>query len=493
MAAAVWPTYFDTGDVWQYVVTADQQLFADPLHPAGYPAFLRILRPLSSSVAFPVLVQHLLGMGAAVLLHDAGRRLGLSPWLRLVAPATVLLSIDQVSTEHRLMTDALFGVLLLAGAWLLLVHWTGDRRNRLTLVGAGVALAAATYIRLVAGPVIGVALVAAAAQRSTTVRSRLGAVGAVAAGAVLVVVPYETALHATEGRLRPSSTSGWSAYVRVAPLADCSKFEPPEGTSHLCERSDPATRPGPDYYAWRGGPARASYGDFTRGNTELAAFATAVVRAQPLDYAAEVGRDLVRYVLPLDVGREVAGGLPMAGVDSVGSPAVESLVEDGIESYYDPTHPARRPQLVDVLAALQPVLRAGTPFLLVPMLLAGWLLVRRRSLPGAVAFLLGFVLVVVGTSAATVGYVWRYALPVLPLASLAGAAAFEALRVPGSGPGRGGGQPGGSASASHAPTAAGSAPADTSASAASTATPAGDSRRRRMSIRSTSRQKAVTA
>ena len=59
----------------------------NPMHPAGYPAFLNLLRavPGNGSLTVVPLVQHLFGMGAAALLYAVQLRLGVRRWLAAVA------------------------------------------------------------------------------------------------------------------------------------------------------------------------------------------------------------------------------------------------------------------------------------------------------------------------------------------------------------------------------------------------------------------------
>ncbi len=44
--------------------------------------------------------------------------------------------------------------------------------------------------------------------------------------------------------------SGWGFYSRSAPFADCTKFDPPEGTEALCEEKPRTSGFGPDFYGW---------------------------------------------------------------------------------------------------------------------------------------------------------------------------------------------------------------------------------------------------
>lgn len=428
MTIGMWPTYLADSDVWQYVATADADIYGDPIHPAGYPMFLRVLRPLSSSVLFPTVVQHALGLLGAWLLYDAARRAGAGRWWSLIPAGVMALSLDQVVTEHTLKTDALFAFLLVTALWALVRGHTGSRVAVWHLV-AGAALGAATLVRLGAAPVLAASVVAVFVMWPGSIKDRVVRTACLALGALVLIVPYEVGLHARTDRWNPSAISGWSVYVRVAPFADCSRFEPPTGTEHLCERTDPDDRPGPDWYAWGGGPARETYGHFLAGNPELRAFARAALRAQPFDYVREVGWDVARYFLPLDARRDIGGGQPMTRIAGEGyDENVEQLASSAVDPYYSPTDLVYRPAILRFLGRLQPVFRAGTPFLLVPLLAAiAAAIWSRGDLRRWSLLAMSWAVVLVVASSLTVSYVWRYALPIMPIAAFSFAVSATAL------------------------------------------------------------------
>ena len=221
------------------------------------------------------MAQHVLGLVCAWLLYDAARRAGAGRWWALVPAAVLSLSLDQIVTEHTLKTDALFGFLLAAALWALVRGYTG-RRPLFWCLGAGAALGAAALVRLVGAPLLPVSVVAVlavlegrdrppAGPRGRPRGRRAGAHRAVRAGLARPGGPLES--HGDRGLV----------VVRArGPVRGLHAIRPPAETANLCEDSDPDDRPGPDYYAWGGGPAREIYGHFLNGNAELRAFARAV-------------------------------------------------------------------------------------------------------------------------------------------------------------------------------------------------------------------------
>ena len=71
-----------------------------------------------------------------------------------------------------------------------------------------------------------------------------------------------------------SEASGWALYSRVALFADCTRFDPPEGTRALCETTPASERPGADFYGHEpGSPARRLFGEPPAGDEQLSEFA----------------------------------------------------------------------------------------------------------------------------------------------------------------------------------------------------------------------------
>lgn len=290
------PALLGYPDTSVYLTGATADLFWDPLRVAGYPAFLRVVRVVSSDLSFATLVQHGLGLATAVLLYLSARRTGGPRWAALVPSAVVLLGGDQLFFEHALLSEALFG-LLVAGALYCALRvedawwWAG---------AAGALIGLATTVRLaglVLAPLLALWLVAR--------RPRLVPAAAAVGATLLIVLGYLVTAHAETGVWSLARNGAYNFYGRVAPFADCSEFTPPEGTRALCQRSRPFDRPSTQWYTFAGGsPAVRHFGEPQVGRPTRAAvrhvgaFARAAALNQPLDLIEIAARDFWRYVVP---------------------------------------------------------------------------------------------------------------------------------------------------------------------------------------------------
>ena len=329
-----------------------ESLFSDYWMPAGYPYYLTVTHALSDQLWVPIAGQHLLGLGAAVALFLALRRLELSRAVATIGSAVLLVPGDLIFLEHALLIESLmlsFTVLACCAAIRGLVP-TVDWR---WLVAAGVLAGAAMVLRnigLIVIPVlIGVALFATAKPW----RARLTSGAAVAAGAAIVLAIYAGAFQASGGRYAGiSDMSGWYQYSRVAPFADCSQFTPPEGTKQFCDKSEISKRPGPVFYIWYRKPAPVPETDALAGE-----FARAVVKAQPGGYVIAVSTDLARYVGPtIGGGDRGATGSSYMEFDSAAlTPSYIKLDRNRLAKRYSGTDESRRG--INVLGSYQRIVR----------------------------------------------------------------------------------------------------------------------------------------
>ena len=410
----------DAHDAADYVRAARLGLSHGSQEPLGYPLFLRVLHALSHQLIFTVAVQHALGIAAGVLLFLAVRRLG-APVLAALVPAAVLwFNGDQLFLEHALLSEALFTLFVTATLYAAVRSLDGDVRWAI-LAGSlsAVPLALRTVGELL--PVVVIVWIAVAMQR-TGVRWRRAAALALGS-AVAVTAVYGIGHSAALNRwsIVPDGT-GWNLYARAAEFASCRDFTPPSGTRTLCERTPPSKRPGRGYYLWVGGPARRAFGQPDSHDHLVGEFALAAIKAQPLDYVALVGTDIVRYAFPTFESPR-AGDFP--GPTSLAFPAGRSTLDpqtaQQVSAYYGPVHaptgaPARG------LHDYQRVMRVTGVMLLALLILgcAGVFVAPRRVRLGitlmlAVALELLLVPTLTGAS-------WRYALPAE--GPLAGAAAL---------------------------------------------------------------------
>lgn len=287
-----------------YLDAASTGLFDDPIRPAGYSLFLRIVSFPIAKLEVAIGVQHLLGLVTALLLFMAIDRLDVPRWIAVVPAAVVCLSGDQLFLEHAVMSEALFTFLVAAGLYAA-VRTLEPGPGWAWALGAGALIAVAATARsagLFMLPVLAVWLLLA---RGRPLRPRLVPAFAATGVALAVLGAYLGAHAAVDGTVGFTRSGGWAVYGRSAPFADCNEFEPPKGTERLCERRPADQRPGPDFYAWvdQGSPARIAFGGPPAADQLVGEFGRRAIIAQPLDYLGAVAKDLARYVDP-HIGRD---------------------------------------------------------------------------------------------------------------------------------------------------------------------------------------------
>jgi hypothetical protein len=426
-------------DSIQYLSTSQDHLFQDPFRPAGYPLFLRIIRYVIPELSAVVVVQHLLGLATAALLYAAVWRLTSRKWLSALPAGLVALSGDQILLEHSILTESLYTFLVTAGLCGLVLALAGDRWSVALLVVSGFALGASATIRAVGMPLILAVTVWLFLAVSADWRRRLRVSATMAVPAFAVALGYIVLQGALTGTWGVSRASGWALYTRVAPIADCTEFDPPDGSAVLCEsrpsfsKTAGQGRAGPGFYQYVGGPSIERYGNpfqtGLRGSGTMGEFARAVILHQPLGYMREVARDMVRYVVPsAGYDRAYAG----AGADELDiarrAPPIENLtVQVAEQTGFD----AGRVEVgsgIQALQDLQYALRIQGISLVVLLVLAAAAIIagRGRIRRGAIlfagaAFLQAFVPV------ATISWGFRYGVPSLGVLAAAATLGIHAL------------------------------------------------------------------
>lgn len=155
-AALRWPLlalapFFTTDSRCCYYHYAANQLLAglpfdSGLHyPPGYSLFLAaILAVAGGSTAAAMLVQHLLGLAAGVLVYLIGRRL-FGPLVGLAAALLTVLDVEMALYEHAVMSETLFALLLLCTLALVLLRLPGS--IWLKVAGFGLLSGVTTLVR----------------------------------------------------------------------------------------------------------------------------------------------------------------------------------------------------------------------------------------------------------------------------------------------------------------------------------------------------------
>ncbi len=290
-------------DSYSYLYNV-QPLNPQYLQPIGYPLFvLKPLLPLGG-LALVSAVQHVAGIGMALLLYRVALRCGVRPWLAALATAPVLLDAYQLQIEQNILSDVWLQVLLVVLLWLLVGRAKLPGPRLAALVGLAVGLA--MTIRIVAIVlIVPVALYLLITGRQWRVPGgwrriavRLGALVGVFA---LIVVGYAGYFDLKAGYWGLNTASGNSIYGRTAEVADCSKLNLDSVLAQLCPKEPLGQRLGTNYYAhadvlipnWPGyvPPGETAY-DLDRQ------FATRVIEKQPFDVLTAILTDFGKGFLP---------------------------------------------------------------------------------------------------------------------------------------------------------------------------------------------------
>ncbi len=400
-------------DTGSYVDAAAHSLFSNPFRPAGYSLFLRVLHSVSTDLRFTIVVQHLLGLGAAVLAYVICRQIGARRGVALVPAAAVLLSGDELYLEYSVLSDTLFlTAVLLACALGLRIREPHRPAYAITLVAAAVTALSAT-LRTVGVALVPLFVLWLLRYGSGRLRARVRASLAAAVVCAVVLVGYAAAQDRATGVFGLSRFSAWPLYARLAPIADCSRFKPPPRTARLCDPLPVAERPGPDFYLWNPESPAQRLGFPPADSGLVGAFARSAILHEPLTYLFMVTRDLARYV---DPGLETA---PQWGADSRSmalnqpwdTPVAFGL--HAVGSYYGHPRLEVRPALMNGLERWRRIFRLHGVLIALSALATalGLFLSPSRRTTGGLALLAGFALALFLVPTATLSYEARYGVP----------------------------------------------------------------------------------
>lgn len=403
-------------DSYDYL-TGGMTLTPNLIRPSGYSLLLRVLQPFHS-LALVTLVQHLLGIGIAVLVYVLLRgRYGLPGWAATLAAAPVLFDAFQIQLEHLLMSDTLFAFLVMAALTVLLWRPVPDMR---AATAAGLLLGLAAITRSIGLPLLLVALVHLLVQRVGLRR-----LTATVLACLLPMALYAVWFSNRTDRLAITSSTGIFLYSRTMSFSDCERIQPPTELLPLCVRTSPADRPAPHTYIWgRVSPLhRLDSQSFSAHMDGLAGdFAKRAMLAQPGDYLT---------VFVIDLARTFQWGHPVYPEPQTYSYYVFGTrakrpppeVADKLRAY-DPEH--IRTQVVQPYAGFlrfyqRHVYLKGTIFGLIVLVGLGGVVARRRRLGGPVLLPWGMTAALIVIPPATAQFDYRYVLPAVPLACVAAA------------------------------------------------------------------------
>lgn len=422
----------------------------NPVRPIGYPLLLRIL-DVAHGLAMVPAVQHLLGLGMAVLIYSLLLRLGVRRWAAVLAAAPVLLDAYQLNIEHYVLSETLFMVLVLAACAVLL--W----RRRPGVVAAGIAgllLAGAALTRANGIVVLLPALVTVlglwwSAARPSSGRTGFGAglrqagrsgvrglrsglpVAAVLLAAFgLPVAGYGLWFHRLHGSFAITSYGKRFLYARVSPFVDCSEFTVPRNERALCPVAAVGKRPTiagstVEFYRWH--PVSPVW----RVHVRLAGdFARRAILAQPGAYLRTVTHDFLRGFAPIRTAQH--GDLPISRWQFPSSYPIYLPNTAEIIRAHGGGGPAVDKGLAHLLRGYQRFGFAPGPVLILGLLggllaALGLCRARRSGLRSASFLFVSTGLVTFGSTVVANQFSWRYMLPLVVLLPPAAALGLTAL------------------------------------------------------------------
>ncbi|SNT61111.1 hypothetical protein SAMN05216276_10822 [Streptosporangium subroseum] len=283
-------------DSYEYVSGAVNPDRPSALRPNGYSFWLLLLRPLHS-FALVTFLQHLMGLGIAVLVYALLRKkFGLPGWGATLAAVPVLFDAYQIQLEHLIMSDTMF-MLLVVGV-ITLVLWHRKMSWRLGAV-VGLLLALTALTRSIGLPILALVVVYMLVKRTGW-----KTITAMVTACALPVLGYMVWFASAHGNFAMTNSDGAILYMRTALFADCKKMgiDPRKELelALLCISDPPSERDFGQKYLWwaQNGQRFHAFGvgsTFTpEMNQAAGTFAKRAILSQPLDYLSIVAVDFFR-------------------------------------------------------------------------------------------------------------------------------------------------------------------------------------------------------
>jgi glycosyltransferase involved in cell wall biosynthesis len=452
-----------SGDSYVYLGSA-LRLRPDLSKTTGYSLFLRALEPFGS-LTLVTGVQHLMGLGVAVMIYALAVHCRVPKLWATVATLPVLLDGFVVEDEHMVMAEALFTFLIMLA--LLLLLWR-DRVSWPVALLAGLLSGYAIIVRSEGLPILilfpGFLLLRTLSkgwrsagrggrppQTPPRWRGWLATV-MLTIGCLVPVAAYVGWFHSWTGTYSLTRSDGFYLWGRVSSFAECSVIKPPADELKVCPSGSPSSRTPPGDYIWHapqvhlnlpGGPVSAT------NDALLRDFALRAIEAQPAGYLESVLKGVAlsvewprqKYPDPGTVSyyyfHRKPQTIPANHVWITGGTAYQDAVR------YGHATPSRVVEPFAILIAGYERLfyTYGPLFGLILLTGLGGVIRFRRSagrLPvrlvwsrrtgSMLPWVTGVVLLVFPIAVADFDY--RYLLPVLPLACLAAGLAFAPARAP---------------------------------------------------------------
>lgn len=438
-------------DSYDYLAGA-LHLSPNLINVSGYSLFLRLLLPMHSLVAIAA-VQHVMGVGVAVMVYALLRRYGLPAWGATVAAAPVLFDPGQLVVEQLVMADLLAMTLVVGGLTVLLI---GPALSWGAIVAAGLLAGASAIVRPTALPLVVLVPAYLLLRESGWRRAQGWLRGGMALAAGLVPVLGYMAWFATaHGTLNVTDSEGLFLWSRTMSFANCAVIRPPADLRALCPDAQPGAlaQPAPSLrlppitYLWDHGawqwqspppglmPGTAAFTPAKNGRALR--FAIRAIEAQPLAYLGVVARESLRS---FTIGSDLRFPRYQPSTATL-MPADRRYAIGAVRAYTGSTQGIARDlgsglgtRLRQPYAAIiddyQRFIFLSGPVLAVIVLagLAGCLMPRRRTAEGTFLWVSAVILMIF--PAAEHEYAYRYILPSVPLMCIAAALAMRPAGQP---------------------------------------------------------------
>jgi hypothetical protein len=428
--AVAFPPAFLMSDGPAYLDIADH-LAPSPDRPVGYSIFLRGLSGMSRSLVLVTSVQLLLGLLTAVAAYVLLRRRGVNTWVATLATVPMLFDAMQLLLEHAVLSDVLFGFLVVA-AVVALAWWPAPRWW--TTVLGGALLGLATLVRVLGEPTVVLAALFLLLV-ATTARSRLAHVALVLVTFALPVTAYAAWYHHENGAWAITQSSGRSLYMRTTTFVRCAELRVPDYERVLCPDDPLSNRRDPTWYGWHS-PETVPRLHPPPGVTDEQAmhdFAVRAIKAQPGDYARAVWRDfrLAFTSYDRDDHYEMSTSVKWKFADIVAYENSSHYMRLAFESRLGGV-PAPHQPMADAVAAYgRAVYLPGPLALALVILAAAGIVVRRQdqqpSLRPLALLTLALPIMLILIPDVTAQFVWRYQLPLVVLLPLSAALGWTRL------------------------------------------------------------------
>jgi hypothetical protein len=421
-----WQSWFN--DSFEYVQNT-VHFTLDPTRVSGYSIWLKILQPFHS-FALVTILQHLMGLGVAVMVYALARHRFEAPaWLATLAAVPVLFDGFEIQLEHLVLSDTLFLFLLMLATTLLL--WDRSVPSTRRCAAIGLLLGLTAVLRSVGLPLFALFAVYMILRRFGW-RKVVATVGV----CLLPIVAYAGMFDLEHGQFAMSDASGVFLYSRVMTFAECSKMHLPADELALCTTVPPDKRPIAQAYIWtpQSPLDRFPPSKFSPLPNELAEkFAITAIETQPIGYAKAVFDDVWRVfgwkrdVFPNPQTYDEY----IFGYRSVAIPAWDDANLGKYTSYAaDYVHGNPVTQVVNPFAGIirgyqRYVWLPGTVYGLILLVGLGGMVLAWRRLGGEALLPWAISAALIVIPAATAEFDYRYVLPAVPFACLAAVMAFS--------------------------------------------------------------------